>query len=146
MIGEDGVHQGLIPRICRQLLSKDSITIDHVVACKYEVSYVEIYVEKVNDLLHNEKSDSNSSGMNLRVREHPETGPFVEGCVVELVKCYDDISRLMAVGNRKRRTASTDMNERSSRSHAIFVLTLTQDRLLPGGKKYVVVSKINLGE
>lgn len=143
MIGESGEDQGLIPRICRQLLSASSATIDHVVSCKYEVSYVEIYMERVKDLL-DAKADSNASSSNLRVREHPESGPFVEGCRVELVEDYEGIGRLMALGKRRRKTAATDMNEHSSRSHAIFILTLTQDRLLPGGKKYLVVSKINL--
>lgn len=144
MIGESGDDQGLIPRICRQLLSSSSETIDHVVSCKYEVSYVEIYMEKVNDLLLDTKSDQAATGIGLRVREHPESGPFVEGCRVETIDDYQGISRLMNIGKKRRKTASTDMNEHSSRSHAIFILTLTQDRVLPGGKKYVVVSKVNL--
>lgn len=141
--GESGDDQGLIPRICRDLLLEASTTIDHVVSCKYEVSYVEIYMEKVKDLL-DAKPEQAGGSSSLRVREHPETGPFVEGCRVETIVDYDGISRLMALGGKRRKTASTEMNEHSSRSHAIFVLTLTQDRVLPDGKKYVVVSKINL--
>ena len=50
-VGEKGEQEGIIPRICHQLFSEASTSMSHVVACKYEVSYVEIYMERVKDLL-----------------------------------------------------------------------------------------------
>jgi kinesin family protein 1 len=119
-------------------------TIEHVVNVHFVVSYLEIYMEKVKDLLDTSSLALGDPAPHLRVREHPTTGPFVEGARIEAVKTYADVRKLMQRGSARRRTAATDMNEYSSRSHAIFVLTMTQERSLPDGNKYSVVSKVNL--
>lgn len=62
----------------------------------------------------------------LRVREHPKEGPYVEGLSRHLVSDYTSIAALLETGNTQRATASTKMNDKSSRSHAIFTLVLTQ--------------------
>ncbi len=82
-----------------------------------QVSYLEIYNEKVKDLLRNDSEHK------LRVREHPQTGPYVEELSKHLVVDYDEIRLLMDEGNKIRTTASTNMNDTSSRSHAIFTIT-----------------------
>ena len=63
--------------------------------------------------------------MQLKVREHPRFGPYVEGLSSHAVKSYDDISSLLSVGNKRRATAATGMNDTSSRSHSVFSLLLT---------------------
>ena len=85
------------------------------------LSYMEIYNEKVRDLLVEQ-----GKRQTLRVREHPREGPYVEGLGLHEVKDYHSIAALLKVGNSHRATASTTMNDASSRSHAIFSLVLTQ--------------------
>jgi len=64
--------------------------------------------------------------MQLRVREHPRFGPYVEGLSAHVVTSYDDISSWLSVGNKRRATAATSMNDTSSRSHSVFSLLLTK--------------------
>ncbi|XP_068400187.1 kinesin-like protein KIF1A isoform X1 [Eschrichtius robustus] len=87
-----------------------------------EVSYMEIYCERVRDLL-NPKNKGN-----LRVREHPLLGPYVEDLSKLAVTSYNDIQDLMDSGNKARTVAATNMNETSSRSHAVFNIIFTQKR------------------
>ncbi|XP_054289837.1 kinesin-like protein Klp98A [Macrosteles quadrilineatus] len=110
-------NQGLIPRICESLFRHMATGASY----RTEVSYLEIYNERVKDLLR-----VNSSGHNLRVREHPRTGPYVSDLSRHLVSEYSHIQELMARGNAIRTTASTNMNDTSSRSHAIFTLQFVQ--------------------
>ncbi|KAK2180705.1 hypothetical protein NP493_430g01016 [Ridgeia piscesae] len=86
-----------------------------------EVSYLEIYNEKVRDLLKTKKQQHT-----LRVREHPKDGPYVEGLSKHIVMNFSDIKELMDKGNASRTTAATNMNDVSSRSHAIFTVLFTQ--------------------
>ena len=81
---------------------------------------MEIYCERVRDLLNP------SSKGNLRVREHPLLGPYVEDLSKIAVTSYDDIYDLMEEGNKARTVAATNMNETSSRSHAVFTIIFTQ--------------------
>lgn len=124
-----------------------------MVVCAF--SYLEIYNERVRDLLRRKSTQT----FNLRVREHPKDGPYVEGeelkCELStetsgsgvmsplltnlsdvhvwtsdlskhLVQNYSDVEELMEAGNIMRTTASTGMNDVSSRSHAIFTINFTQ--------------------
>ncbi|KAF0288257.1 Kinesin-like protein KIF16B [Amphibalanus amphitrite] len=117
-------ERGLIPRICYRLFDKMELSSD--VRYRTEVSYLEIYNEQVKDLLQKQQSHS------LRVREHPQTGPYVEQLSRHLVSSYSDISELIERGNTHRTTASTGMNDTSSRSHAIFTIGFTQAALVEG--------------
>ncbi|KAG8226151.1 hypothetical protein J437_LFUL005812 [Ladona fulva] len=86
-----------------------------------QVSYMEIYNEKVHDLL-----DPNPNKKSLRVREHNVLGPYVDGLSQLAVSAFEDIDALMAEGNKSRTVAATNMNSESSRSHAVFSVILTQ--------------------
>lgn len=86
-----------------------------------ECSYLEIYNERVRDLLGSGRKDHS-----LKVREHRIMGPYVEGLRTIAVENYAGIEDLMRAGNSLRATASTAMNETSSRSHAVFNVTVTQ--------------------
>ncbi|KAJ3100590.1 hypothetical protein HDU97_002120 [Phlyctochytrium planicorne] len=117
-----GKEKGIIPRACEELFSRIQENSDPNVRFEVTVSYIEIYNEKVRDLLN----PSNTG--NLRVREHPTLGPYVEDLSKLVVRRYDDVENLMEVGNKSRTVASTNMNETSSRSHAVFTVNLTQTR------------------
>lgn len=117
-------EQGVIPRICRDMFERiEGIhSADANLTSTVEVSYLEIYNERVRDLLN----PANKG--NLKVREHPATGPYVEDLAKLVVRDFAEIEHLMDEGNKARTVAATNMNETSSRSHAVFTLTLTQKR------------------
>ncbi|KAK9461443.1 uncharacterized protein V1516DRAFT_675972 [Lipomyces oligophaga] len=111
---------GVIPRICQSLFSKVDELANEFLHFTVEVSYLEIYNERVRDLLNPKNRAS------LRVREHPSLGPYVEDLSRLVVGSFAEIEELMDEGNKARTVAATNMNETSSRSHAVFTLTLTQ--------------------
>ncbi|XP_074492647.1 kinesin-like protein KIF1A isoform X11 [Sebastes fasciatus] len=125
MMGKQDVkdQQGIIPLLCEDLFTKFNDNADNSKSYSVEVSYMEIYCERVRDLL-NPKNKGN-----LRVREHPLMGPYVEDLSKLAVTSYNDISDLMDSGNKARTVAATNMNETSSRSHAVFNIIFTQKRL-----------------
>ncbi|XP_050465462.1 kinesin-like protein unc-104 isoform X9 [Cataglyphis hispanica] len=135
---EDG-QEGIIPQICKDLFRKISYTSNERLKYSVEVSYMEIYCERVRDLL-NPKNRGN-----LRVREHPLYGPYVEDLSKLAVLSYEDIHDLIDEGNKARTVAATNMNETSSRSHAVFTIFFTQQQQdCATGLMTEKVSKISL--
>ncbi|XP_041647231.1 kinesin-like protein KIF1A isoform X15 [Cheilinus undulatus] len=124
MMGKQDVkdQQGIIPLLCEDLFTKINDNTDNSMSYSVEVSYMEIYCERVRDLL-NPKNKGH-----LRVREHPLMGPYVEDLSKLAVTSYTDIQDLMDSGNKARTVAATNMNETSSRSHAVFNIIFTQKR------------------
>ncbi|XP_056895760.1 kinesin-like protein KIF1B isoform X8 [Takifugu flavidus] len=119
---EEG-QEGIIPMLCEDLFEKiNGETNKEGLSYSVEVSYMEIYCERVRDLL-NPKNKGN-----LRVREHPLMGPYVEDLSKLAVTSYTDIADLMDAGNKARTVAATNMNETSSRSHAVFTIVFTQKK------------------
>lgn len=113
--------KGIIPRLCDQLFSAIANKSTPELMYKVEVSYMEIYNEKVHDLL-----DPKPNKQSLKVREHNVMGPYVDGLSQLAVTSYQDIDNLMTEGNKSRTVAATNMNAESSRSHAVFSVVLTQ--------------------
>ncbi|KAF6284428.1 kinesin family member 16B [Rhinolophus ferrumequinum] len=139
MMGNSG-DSGLIPRICEGLFSRiNETTRWDEASFRTEVSYLEIYNERVRDLLRRKSSKT----FNLRVREHPKEGPYVEDLSKHLVQNYGDVEELMDAGNINRTTAATGMNDVSSRSHAIFTIKFTQAKF-DSEMPCETVSKIHL--
>ncbi|XP_068996825.1 kinesin-like protein KIF1B isoform X11 [Embiotoca jacksoni] len=119
---EEG-QEGIIPMLCEDLFEKiNEDNNKEQLSYSVEVSYMEIYCERVRDLL-NPKNKGN-----LRVREHPLLGPYVEDLSKLAVTSYTDIADLMDAGNKARTVAATNMNETSSRSHAVFTIVFTQKK------------------
>ncbi|XP_042347035.1 kinesin-like protein KIF1B isoform X6 [Plectropomus leopardus] len=119
---EEG-QEGIIPMLCEDLFEKiNEDSNKDELSYSVEVSYMEIYCERVRDLL-NPKNKGN-----LRVREHPLLGPYVEDLSKLAVTSYTDIADLMDAGNKARTVAATNMNETSSRSHAVFTIVFTQKK------------------
>ncbi|RXN27553.1 kinesin KIF13A isoform X2 [Labeo rohita] len=131
---------GLIPRLCCSLFERVSRDQNETQSFKVEVSYMEIYNEKVRDLL-----DPKGSRTSLKVREHKVLGPYVDGLSQLAVMSFEDIESLMSEGNKSRTVAATNMNEESSRSHAVFSVIVTQTLYdLQSGNSGEKVSKISL--
>ena len=110
------------------------------------VSFYEIYNEQVRDLFSATPSSNKTPQHNLRVREDPKTGVFVENLTSHPVKNYRQVMNLLEIGSEARTTASTNMNATSSRSHAVFTLTLRseiEDTATPG-QTHERTSKISL--
>ncbi|KAL7737375.1 hypothetical protein ACLKA6_012985 [Drosophila palustris] len=113
--------KGIIPRLCDKLFSAIANKSTPELMYKVEVSYMEIYNEKVHDLL-----DPKPNKQSLKVREHNVLGPYVDGLSQLAVSSFQDIDNLMTEGNKSRTVAATNMNAESSRSHAVFSVVLTQ--------------------
>ncbi|KAL1603640.1 hypothetical protein SLS60_005228 [Paraconiothyrium brasiliense] len=137
-----GKEYGIIPKICQDMFERIGSIQDQNTTCTVEVSYLEIYNEKVRDLLN----PSNKG--NLKVREHPSTGPYVEDLAKLVVRSFAEIENLMDEGNKARTVAATNMNETSSRSHAVFTLILTQKQkdveMKMSGEKVAKISLVDL--
>lgn len=117
MGGNSEETRGLIPRICLGLFSQ---TERMKTQFQVEISYYEIYAEKINDLINPENKKV------LRVREDPTTGPYVDDLTIIPVDNFATINQFIMFGNRHRVTAATKMNDTSSRSHAVFTIYLNQ--------------------
>ncbi|KAF8381852.1 klp-4 [Pristionchus pacificus] len=113
-------NPGVIPRLCNSIFQRIDSTASDSLQYKVEVSYMEIYNERVRDLLDPKNK------RNLKVREHKVLGPTVDGLSELAVSSFEQIEKLIEEGNRSRTVAATNMNAESSRSHAVFMIKLTQ--------------------
>ncbi|XP_035614745.2 kinesin-like protein KIF3B isoform X1 [Oncorhynchus keta] len=101
-------------------------------------SYLEIYQEEIRDLLSKDQSGR------LELKERPDTGVYVKDLSSFVTKSVREIEHVMNVGNQNRSVGSTNMNEHSSRSHAIFVITIECSELGVDGENHIRVGKLNL--
>ncbi|KAI4464170.1 kinesin-related [Holotrichia oblita] len=111
---------GITPRFCKRLFEKLK-EIQDTITASIELSYFEIYNEKIHDLL---ACNVGSNKTALKVREHPVWGPYVVDLSVHVVNSYEEMKERLLIGNKNRVTAATLMNEKSSRSHSIFSIEL----------------------
>ncbi|XP_029551324.1 kinesin-like protein KIF14 isoform X2 [Salmo trutta] len=140
-----GEEAGLTPRFCQDLFSRLS-PVDNQVTCHLGMSYFEVYNEKIHDLLVI-RDEQNHKRLPLRVREHPVDGPYVAELSTNVVSSYEDIQGWLELGNKQRATAATGMNDKSSRSHSVFTLVMTQTKteFVEGEEHdHRITSRINL--
>ncbi|NXJ91533.1 KIF14 protein, partial [Corythaixoides concolor] len=128
MMGFDE-DRGIIPRLCEDLFTRIAQMDEQQILYHLEMSFFEVYNEKIHDLLVF-KAESRQKKQPLRVREHPVLGPYVEGLTV-LVSHPDFylLQSWLELGNKQRATAATVMNDKSSRSHSVFTLVMTQTKV-----------------
>ena len=119
--------RGVTPRIIDDIFATMH-SAPETVEFTVQGSYMELYMEKINDLLDPTKKD-------LRVREDPVRGVYVDGITETYTSSPDEMLELMQKGTANRTTASTRMNADSSRSHSVFVLTTEQKDTESGLKK-----------
>ena len=129
---EDEDIQGMIPR-CIQAIFDAIDSADENSTFSINVSYIEIYLEKIRDLLDPTRD-------NLKIKKHETV--FIEGCTELYISSYDEVMEALNVGATNRATSSTNMNSESSRSHSVFIVTITQKNETSGtvkkGKLYLV--------
>src|SRR3989338_3738136 len=137
MMGPDIEHEelkGIVPRMIGAIFDIVGAAPEDI-EFLVKVSYIEIYMERIRDLLDPERD-------NLGVREDNEKGVYVEGCVEVYVSQPNDVMEVLRTGAGNRVVASTRMNQDSSRSHSVFILTVMQKNLKSGssinGKLYFV--------
>mmetsp|Transcript_7327 Transcript_7327/g.12302 ORF Transcript_7327/g.12302 Transcript_7327/m.12302 type:complete len:883 (-) Transcript_7327:214-2862(-) len=116
----DETYKGIIPRAIQALFAGVSEADENIEFC-FKASYVEIYCEKVRDLLDNHRIKTN-----LAVREDKIKGIYISGVTEEYVTSEDELLNIMAAGAVNRAVAATGMNEGSSRSHSVFSITVSQ--------------------
>lgn len=124
---EDDTGKGIIPRIIEQIFAS-ILTSPSNIEYTVRVSYMEIYMERIRDLLvpHND---------NLPVHEEKSRGVYVKGLLEVYVSSVQEVYEVMRRGGQARAVAATNMNQESSRSHSIFVVTITQKNLESGSAK-----------
>ncbi|XP_051233248.1 kinesin-like protein KIF14 [Dicentrarchus labrax] len=141
-----GEEEGVIPRFCHELFCRLASMENEEVKCHVEMSFFEVYNEKIHDLLVT-REEPNQRNMPLRVREHPVHGPYVADLSANIVSSYNDVQGWLKLGNKQRATAATGMNDKSSRSHSVFtlVMTQTQTEFVEGEEhEHSITSRINL--
>uniref|UniRef100_A0A8C1U5Q6 Kinesin-like protein n=1 Tax=Cyprinus carpio TaxID=7962 RepID=A0A8C1U5Q6_CYPCA len=126
--------KGIIPRIAQDIF--DHIySMDENLEFHIKVSYFEIYMDKIRDLLDVSKT-------NLAVHEDKNRVPFVKGCTERFVSSPEDVMDVIDEGKSNRHVAVTNMNEHSSRSHSIFLINIKQENVETekklSGKLYLV--------
>lgn len=117
---------GLIPRTCEDLFQRIESSVSPHISYTVRVSYFEVYNEHVRDLLAPPSQSSEKHPYYLKIRESPTEGPYVKDLTDLPVKNYTELLRYMRLGDASRTTASTKMNDTSSRSHAVFTIMLKQ--------------------
>lgn len=135
-VSEDPDMRGVIPNSFQHIFTQISRTQNQ----KYLVrsSYLEIYQEEIRDLLC---KDNNKK---LELKENSEFGVYVKDLTSVVTKSVTEIEHVMNIGNQSRSVGFTNMNERSSRSHAIFVITVECSEEGPDGRDHIRVGKLNM--
>lgn len=116
---------GIIPRFCEDLFAEIAKKQTEEASYHLEMSFFEVYNERIHDLLVC-KGENGQRKQTLRVREHPASGPYIEGLSTNVVSSYSDIQVWLELGNKQKATAATSMNDKSSRSHSVLTLAMTQ--------------------
>ncbi|CBX91574.1 hypothetical protein LEMA_P070820.1 [Plenodomus lingam JN3] len=124
---DDEVGKGVIPRIIQQIFASilaSPSNIEYTV----RVSYMEIYMERIRDLLQPQND-------NLPVHEDKARGVYVKGLLEVYVSTEEEVYEVLRRGGSARAVSATNMNAESSRSHSIFLVTITQKNVETGSQK-----------
>ena len=137
MTGEldNAEKEGIIPRmihhVFHEILCSDNSNIEYTV----KVSIIEIYMEKIKDLIDISKN-------NLQIHESKEKGVYIDNLSEYYVSNENEVYDYIKIGNQNRTVSSTNMNDTSSRSHSIVIMSIIQrnikDNAIKTGKLYLV--------
>ncbi|GMF25013.1 unnamed protein product [Phytophthora fragariaefolia] len=123
----DADFEGIIPRVMADIfdgIQNMQTDLEFIV----RVSYVEIYMEKIRDLLK-------PTSTNLNVRESRERGVWIAGATEICCASVEEMQDVMRIGGANRVISSTRMNNESSRSHSVFIITIEQRNIATGSMK-----------
>jgi kinesin family protein 5 len=126
--------EGIIPRVIKYIFDYIENS-NEKIEFLLKVSMVEIYMERLKDLLNPDEA-------NLKIREDKNKGIYIEDLTEENVTEVDEVIEIMSNGLENRVVSCTGMNEQSSRSHSLFILSIKQtqnsDSIVKTGKLYLV--------
>ncbi|XP_057366894.1 kinesin-like protein KIF16B [Daphnia carinata] len=139
------LEPGLAPRLCTAIFermnSECGCSNVHRPSFRIDISFMEIYNEKVRDLL---EEHSNRGSVLLKIREHPQLGPYVQGLSRHTVEDAAAALGLLKEGAQRRASAATHKNGHSSRSHAVFTVHCTAAWVTDEGLPRETVAKLHL--
>jgi len=115
----DTTMQGIIPRIVNDIFNH-IYSMDENIEFHIKISYFEIYLDKIRDLLDISKT-------NLSVHEDKNRATYVKGATERFVTCPEEVMEVIDEGKANRHIAVTNMNEHSSRSHSVFLINVKQE-------------------
>ena len=118
---EDMKEQGIVPRMVRTIFSRIDNMSDNI-EYTIKISMAEIYMEKIRDLLDATKTD-------LKVKESSRKGIYIDNLTERYIASDSEVYDIMKMGNENRKVACTEMNDESSRSHSIFIMTVSQTNI-----------------
>ncbi|XP_024531534.1 kinesin-like protein KIN-1 [Selaginella moellendorffii] len=131
---DDPGQEGILPRVARWIFQYIE-TADPVYEFIIKLSMVEIYLERIRDLLDSTKD-------NLQVKEDKTRGIFVAGASEVYLQSEEEMLKTVKAGILNRAVGATNMNANSSRSHCVFLITIQQtnseDRSVKTGKLFLV--------
>ncbi|KAH7103883.1 kinesin heavy chain [Auriculariales sp. MPI-PUGE-AT-0066] len=119
--------KGIIPRITEQIFAsilESDASLEYMV----KVSYMEIYLERIRDLLAPQND-------NLPIHEEKSKGVYIKGLSDYYVSNAPEVYEIMRQGGNSRKVTATNMNAESSRSHSIFLITIQQRNVETGAAK-----------
>ncbi|KAH7725450.1 Kinesin [Aphelenchoides avenae] len=136
-VREDPDLRGVIPNAIDHIFRHISESTNQQYLVR--ASYLEIYQEEIRDLL-----DRKGEKRRLELKERPDTGVYVKDLTSFVTKSAEEIVHVMTVGNMNRSVGRTNMNEHSSRSHAIFIITVECSEQGEDGENHIRVGRLNL--
>lgn len=137
-IRDDPEKRGIIPNAFDHIFNHINTNNSKDVKFMVRASYLEIYQEEIRDLLIKDQAKR------LELKENPDVGVYVKDLATILCKDVGEIEKTMIAGNKNRSTGATDMNEHSSRSHAIFMIKVERMEIGPDKKPRYRIGKLNL--
>lgn len=135
-VRSDPILRGVIPNSFEHIFTHIARTQNQQYLVR--ASYLEIYQEDIRDLLSKDQS------RRLELKERPDTGVYVKDLQSFVCKSVKEIEHVMNVGNQNRAVGATNMNEHSSRSHAIFIITIECSKPGADGENHIRVGKLNM--
>ncbi|KAJ1560704.1 hypothetical protein HK096_007553, partial [Nowakowskiella sp. JEL0078] len=132
-------NRGMIPMICEELFNaiEETSKTSPNLQCRMTFSMLEIYQDKVHDLLNTKTGD-------LKTRFNPKIGFYVEDLLALPVQSYTEIETLAEKGTKARTVAATKMNSTSSRSHTILIITYIQINKKDNSEKRSIINLVDL--
>eukprot|EP00931_Biecheleriopsis_adriatica_P073398 TRINITY_DN47693_c0_g1_i1.p1 TRINITY_DN47693_c0_g1~~TRINITY_DN47693_c0_g1_i1.p1 ORF type:complete len:596 (-),score=108.37 TRINITY_DN47693_c0_g1_i1:31-1818(-) len=113
---QDQEQRGILPRLSEGLFQQLETKTAEGCTARVLISYIEVYNNRLRDLF----APPRDEGAKLEIHTHPAVGTYVNNLQELPVQDFKDVSRQVSRGERAKKIARTEMNDRSSRSHTIF--------------------------
>ena len=131
-------QRGIIPNSFKHIFEHINANTNPQKQFLVRASYLEIYNEEIRDLLSKDPTNR------LELKENADHEVYVKDLTAIVVKSFGEMDAVLQVGKKQRVTGATLMNATSSRSHAVFLVTMETAETGPDGKSHILVGKLNL--